>query len=67
VLALLEAGPAGHRVDQVVGDLGAVEDALEARGVGDIALDDLAAGVAETPGPLRVPNQGPDVPAGAEQ
>jgi hypothetical protein len=47
-------------VDQVVGDLHPIPDTLEAAAIGDVADVQLTAGLLETGGPARIPDQAAD-------
>ena len=59
-LALGEAAAAGHRVDEVVGDLDSPRRTLEAAGVADVADVELVAGPLQTGCPRAIADQAAD-------
>ena len=66
-LALLEALPAGHGVDEEVGDVDLLAEPLEAGGVGDVALANVAAGALQVCRAGTVAHEAAHTHAGGEQ
>ena len=67
LLARLEPAPAGHGVDEVVGDVDALAGPAEAGAVGDVALADLAAVALQLRGTGAVAHEAAHANAGGEQ
>ena len=67
LLALLEVGAAGHRVDEVVGDIDALARAGDARRVRDVALEQLAPARGERRRLLAIAHETADTRATLDQ